>query len=104
MDMDAIIASIDLANLNIIMSVHAPGLNVLTQQPNMTIDYHPTENNTLYYPPQVESSPSRSLILILKTCILRKLKHDNDCLFDHLEKLIKEITSSDILAPGTRKS
>ena len=37
-------------------------LNALTQQPNMAIDHHPTENNTHRYPPQVESSPSRSLI------------------------------------------
>jgi transposase-like protein len=31
-------------------------LNVLTQQPNMAIDYRPNENETLYYPSQVEPS------------------------------------------------
>ena len=31
-------------------------LNVLTQQPNMVIDYRPNENETLYYPSQVEPS------------------------------------------------
>jgi hypothetical protein len=40
-------------------------LNVLTQQPNMAIDFHPTENNILHYPPQVESS-SRTLIFDTK--------------------------------------
>jgi len=40
-------------------------INVLTQQPNMTIDYHPTENNTLHYPPQVEPS-SRTLVFDTK--------------------------------------
>jgi len=41
-------------------------INVLTQQPNMAIDYHPTENNTLHYPPQGESSSSRTLIFDTK--------------------------------------
>jgi hypothetical protein len=40
-------------------------LNVLTQQPNMATDYHPTENNTFRYPPQGESS-SRTLIFDTK--------------------------------------
>jgi len=41
-------------------------LNVLTQQPNMAIDHPPTENNTLHYPPQGESSSSRTLIFDTK--------------------------------------
>jgi hypothetical protein len=41
-------------------------INVLTQQPNMAIDYHPTENNNLHHPPQCESSSSRSLIFDTK--------------------------------------
>jgi hypothetical protein len=40
-------------------------VNVLTQQPNMAIDYHPTENNNPHHPPQFESSSSRSLIFDL---------------------------------------
>ena len=30
-------------------------INVLTQQSNMAIDYHPTENNNLHHPPQFDS-------------------------------------------------
>jgi hypothetical protein len=41
-------------------------VNVLTQQPNMAIDYHPTENNNLHHPPQFESSSSHSLIFDTK--------------------------------------
>jgi hypothetical protein len=41
-------------------------VNVLSQQPNMAIDYHPTENNNLHHPPQCESSSSRSLIFDTK--------------------------------------
>src|ERR687891_453257 len=40
-------------------------LNVLTQQPNMAIDYRPNENETLYYPSQVEPS-SRTLVFDTK--------------------------------------
>ncbi|MGH9977676.1 MAG: hypothetical protein ACRD8Z_17860 [Nitrososphaeraceae archaeon] len=28
-------------------------INVLTRQPNMAIDYHPTENNNLHHPPPI---------------------------------------------------
>jgi hypothetical protein len=48
-------------------------LNVLTQQPNMAIDYHPTENNTLHYPPQGESS-SRTLIFDTKDLFPKKVQ------------------------------
>jgi predicted transcriptional regulator len=41
-------------------------INVLTQQPNMAIDYHPTENNNLHHPPQFESSSSRTIIFDTK--------------------------------------
>ena len=41
-------------------------VNVLTQQPNMAIDYHPTENNNPHHPPQFESSSSHSLIFDTK--------------------------------------
>src|ERR687892_2208467 len=40
-------------------------LNVLTQQPNMAIDYRPNENETLYYPSKVEPS-SRTLVFDTK--------------------------------------
>jgi predicted transcriptional regulator len=33
-------------------------IKVLTQQPNMAIEYPPTKNNTLHYPPQVEPESS----------------------------------------------
>jgi hypothetical protein len=41
-------------------------LNVLTQQPNMAIDYRPNENETLYYPSRVEPSSSRTVIFDTK--------------------------------------
>ncbi|MGH9926162.1 MAG: hypothetical protein ACRD5B_12385 [Nitrososphaeraceae archaeon] len=41
-------------------------IDVLTQQPNMTINYHQNENETLHYHPQVEPSTSRTLIFDTK--------------------------------------
>lgn len=41
-------------------------IDVLTQQPNMTINYHQNENETLHYRPQVEPSTSRTLIFDTK--------------------------------------
>ncbi len=47
-------------------------ISMLTQQPNMAIGYHPTENNTLHYPPQGEPSSSRSLIFDTKDLLPTK--------------------------------
>jgi hypothetical protein len=40
-------------------------VNVLSQQPNMAIDYHQNENEIVHYPAQVEPS-SRTLIFDTK--------------------------------------
>jgi hypothetical protein len=52
-------------------------INILTQQPSMTIDYHPNENETLHYPPQVDSSSSRTIIFDTKDLFPTKAQHNN---------------------------
>ena len=52
-------------------------INILTQQPSMAIDYHPNENETLHYPPQVDSSSSRTIIFDTKDLFPKKAQHNN---------------------------